>query len=284
LIAEDVALLSREFRVVLDQRVNVMRVGLGLVAAGVLLFGQAAVHAADLPLKAPAYKAPIAAPVFSWTGFYVGGHVGGGWADTDASSVPSGLGLAGVDTTLWQLRGSGALAGAHAGFNWQFTPTWLLGIEGDGTWSGIKDNLATAATTGGVPIVGSAETMSRDIRWLATLRGRVGVTFDHWLLFGTGGAAWGGVNLAANTSFGGGVNTFPFSSSSTRSGWVAGGGVEYALSNDWLLRAEYLFYRLNGVTAAAPSTVGGFPGSYTYSWSDTNIHTARVGVEYKFGR
>jgi outer membrane immunogenic protein len=240
--------------------------------------------AADLPANVPVYKAPAAVPAFSWTGFYLGGHVGGGSAATDASSVPGGLGLAGVDTTLWGIRGSGILGGFQAGFNWQLSPNWVIGIEGDGTWTGIKDGLSGVATTGGVPIVGSAETISRDIRWLATVRGRIGLTFDRWMIFGTGGGAFGGLNFTANSSFGAGAVTFPFAGSSNRTGWVAGGGVQYAVSNNWLLRGEYLFYRLNGSSGIGPASVAGFPGTYGYSWSDTNIHTARFGIDYKFGQ
>ena len=87
----------------------------------------------------------------------------------------------------------------------------------------------------------------RDIRWLATLRGRLGYAADRWLFYVTGGGAWGETDYTAGPNFGG--LWAPISFSHTSSGWTLGGGVEYGFTNNWTGRIEYLYYDLGGVTA-----------------------------------
>jgi outer membrane immunogenic protein len=119
------------------------------------LFAAAPAQAADVPVqRGPVYKA-APAPVFNWTGFYVGGHVGYGWADTDAAGDLDGF-----------------LGGLQVGYNWQFSRNWVFGIEAD--ISATDMNNAPAS----------------HIDYLGTLRARVGYTWDRTMLYGTGGLAW----------------------------------------------------------------------------------------------
>lgn len=174
---------------------------LSLCLAVAALAFAAPVKAADMPVRGPIYKyAPPPAPVFNWTGFYVGGSVGYGFSDN-------------VD---------GFLAGAQIGYNWQFSRNIVFGVEGD--FTGTDMNGAPA----GVPA---------HIDYIATARARIGYTWDRTMIYGTGGLAY--------TRFGvGGVHD-------TDTGWVIGGGLEWAYSSRWSARAEYLYHDFgNGFDAS----------------------------------
>ena len=125
--------------------------GVALVA----LFAAAPASAADVPVRGPVYKA-APAPVFNWTGFYFGGHVGYGSGDSDAVGDLDGF-----------------LGGLQLGYNWQLSRNWVFGIEGD--ISGTDINTAVGPS---------------HIDYLGTLRARVGYTWDRTMLYGTGGLAW----------------------------------------------------------------------------------------------
>ncbi len=247
-----------------------------LATAAVLAFAISSATAADL---APRYtKAPpIPAPVWSWTGFYVGGHVGGGWSDGSARTTITGIG--GLDTAVLGQNGSGVVGGGQIGYNWQFAPNWVLGIEGDVSGTGIRKTTVAPITAGGIPIgIGFNQIAERDFTWLATVRGRFGYAADRWLIYATGGGAWGEANYTAGPTFPGAFNPATFSS--TKSGWTAGGGVEYAVTNNWTVRAEYLYYDLSGTTFVNPGPAPAI--SATTRWDHTRLNVVRAGVNYKF--
>ena len=216
-------------------------------------FGLAAVQAAsaaDLPRKAPAY-APPAPPPFSWTGFYGGIHVGYGWSNSSAT-VTDGLANGLFDPVSLDQNGNGVIGGGQIGYNWQFAPNWVIGIEGDISGTGIRNTTFAPITTGGgVPVAaGFQHTAERDINWLATVRGRLGYAADRWLIYVTGGGAWGGIDYTAGPIFAGVSNVTQFSH--TSSGWTIGGGVEYGFTNNWTARVEYLYYDLGDVAVINP--------------------------------
>jgi outer membrane immunogenic protein len=294
--------------------------------------------AGDLQIP-PLYKAPPVAAPPTWTGFYLGGHGGAGWAGGGGLTFStSGLG----DINPIALGGSrdvGFVGGGQAGYVRQFTPNWVLGIEGD--ISGTDIGSSSAATiTGSVPApvaspapqapapaapapvaggkkygkygygedcdppaaapaapapaaaapaaaaptapttmalpAGSRLNMSRDVNWLASMRGRVGYTWDRALFYVTGGIAWGNFGYAASAAFGPSASA---SFNDTKTGWVIGGGAEWALSPSWSVRAEYLHYEFAGTSRAVP-TAG---GTVSFGWQDTSVDVVRAGVNYKFG-
>src|SRR5262249_54451845 len=130
--------------------------------------------AADL--SRPVYKAPppvtVPAQVYSWTGFYIGGHAGAGWSgDNDQSvAVPGAI----APVTLGGNSDAGFVGGGQLGYNWQFAPNWLVGIEGDVSWADISNS-------GAATVPGATVTMSQDLNWLASVRGRLGYTWDTFL-------------------------------------------------------------------------------------------------------
>jgi len=161
---------------------------------------------ADVGTKAPAYRALPLAPVFSWTGFYVGVHGGYGWSDSQGLDLKGGFG------------------GGQAGYNYQIN-NFVWGIEGDIAGADISET----DTFGPLSVKVSFDT-------LASLRGRFGVAYGNALFYGTAGAGWGHFKVSAS-AFG-----FSASDSVTLSGWTVGAGIEYAFLPNWSAKVEYLHY------------------------------------------
>jgi outer membrane immunogenic protein len=280
------------------------KVLLGGVALITLGFVGAAV-AADMPVKAPP---PVV--VNTWTGFYVGGNVGG--VDYQSKSMAftqtpdPALNPAGVVFDPVATNGSvgawGATGGVHAGYNWQWTPSWLVGIEGDWDRAGVGLTPDGTHLTNGLgaiaPCLGLAPAsplchnfmMSQNLNWTASLRGRVGYIWGSALFYGTGGVAWDSEERSGQV-FGGSPNVFNSSSIATsfntnNSGWVAGGGIELMATANWLLRLEYLHYQFQGGnTRVAPCTLcqaGIFAGPGNFTWGGSTLEVIRAGLSYKF--
>jgi outer membrane immunogenic protein len=253
------------------------------VALGAFL-GIGAASAADLPMHT---KAPvIASPVYDWSGFYIGVNAGGGWnrGDLRADYLPSPS--FGLNPTLTSSTGGGVVGGVHAGYNWAVGSGWVAGFEGDFSGASINSSATVIPTLFGttVPQTSQPTSFSRNLNWLATARARFGYAVKPTLLlYVTGGGAWGSFDY--NASF---VNIAPGSNnwvapfSATSSGYVVGGGGEWMVTNNWMVRAEYLYYRLSGKSNLASNPV--FPTfPILFSWNATDTHTVRVGLSYKFG-
>jgi outer membrane immunogenic protein len=234
---------------------------------------------AKLPVKAP----PPPAEVFTWGGFYFGPHLGGGWAEGKAQSV-SGPGPGFFDPFRTDLNGGGVVGGAQVGFNWQFEPNWVIGLEGDISGAQIDrtENLSPA-TLQGVPLTPFASlTLTRNVNWLASVRGRIGYAWDRTLLYVTGGGAWANVRLEGAL-----VRPVPLPRifvvgvGDTQTGWVVGGGFEYAFEDsNWTIRGEFLHYQFDGFSADS-LPFNGFTARDTVGNFDVNV--GRVGFNYKLG-
>jgi outer membrane immunogenic protein len=246
----------------------------------IALAGTAA--AADLPMKAP-----IAPPVqaFSWTGCYIGGNVGGIKNDSRLSNDPSGQYLI-TDTQAsrdlvshsYAFDGSGFAGGVQYGCNRQYG-IWVIGLDSDFDFTSINDS-TTAAYAAVGPWNALTETVGQKVKWLSTTRVRLGWAHDQWMLFVAGGLASGRID--SNHLITDGISTFAGSDSESRYGWTVGGGVEYALSQNWFLRAEYMYVDLGkfDYTSFLPT-----PSPFTWNTEvDTRIHVARIGLSYRFTR
>jgi len=120
--------------------------------------------AADVPVKAPV--APVPAPIYSWTGFYVGVHAGWGWSSSTVTVTPSPafVSASGYETHSFDQNSDGFIGGGQIGYNWQFAPNWMVGIEGDFSGTGIRETTIVPITIGGVPLGGDyTHTTKRDI-------------------------------------------------------------------------------------------------------------------------
>jgi outer membrane immunogenic protein len=172
--------------------------------------------------------------------------------------------------TLGTSSETGFVGGGQLGYNWQFAPNLLFGIEGDVSWADINNS-------GTATVPGATAAMNRDLNWLASVRGRAGYTWDHLLLYVTGGVAWADYDYGATASFGGVTATSAVSD--TKTGWVVGGGGEWALAPNWTLGVEYLHYQFDGTSASVPTPAG----TANFSWSDPSVDVVRGRVNFKFG-
>lgn len=223
----------------------------------------------------------MAVGAYNWTGFYIGGHGGIGWGRTPDQSMTNASVLVDINpTTFVGSSKSFGVGGFQAGYNWQFNPAWVIGLEGDFSWGkfGSTNSLGPPIMTGAVLNPCCSLAMSNNSRWLASVRGRVGYAFDRSLIYLTGGAAWMRVDYSGTNNYIGASVTTNFSS--TRSGWTIGGGIDYALMANLLLRAEYLYYGFgSGPTSSVPGILG---GPITYTWGSSNVSVLRAGLSVKF--
>lgn len=193
-----------------------------LTTVGLAALGMAPAIAADLPARTYT-KAPAAvAPLYNWTGFYIGAMGGFGKEDTSDFALSGGFG------------------GGTAGYNWQ-TGQFVFGIEADAAGADISSSFT-------VPGLASAEDK---IRALGTVRGRFGVTYEQILLYGTAGFAWADERVSASAL---GVT---ISDTKTRTGWTAGAGAEVMILPRWSVKAEYLYRSFGSETIFASAVRGG---------------------------
>lgn len=252
----------------------------GLLAA--VFLAPVAAIAADLR---PVYKAPPPVVVtWNWSGFYIGGHAGGGWSEFDTrwDPLPSVASFGAYPFTASH-NNSGFVGGAHAGFNWQ-VQNWVFGVEGDWSWSELS-NTVTGSLVPVTPGNPAAITLTGGFNWLASARGRVGfLAAPQMLVYGTGGVAFADIDATGSLSIPAAPYLSSASSSDTRTGWVIGGGFEWMATSNWLFRVEYLYYDFgSGDSITAPNSTGNFPGfPSAYSWSNSNVHVIRGGISYKF--
>lgn len=241
-----------------------------------------AASAADMPVKA--VGAPSVAPAFNWTGFYVGGTVGGAWLSNTGTwnPLPSPVAF-NANTTSGDINWTAFIGGGHVGYNWQFAPTWLAGIEGDFSGVGGSGSSTQTWTFFGTstPVAGSLIHMTSKLDWLASLRGRLGyLVMPNLLGYVTGGVAWARFDYSANNLNGGYATSAAFSQ--TQTGFAVGGGLEWAWTKNWLLRGEYLYYQFNNGPSIVAAAAGfpTFPSNFV--WSRTQVNVARLGLSYKF--
>jgi outer membrane immunogenic protein len=293
-----------------------------LLAAVFSLAASGLAFAADIGVKGPAPVPP--APVYNWTGFYVGGNVGVslGTFKTDFNVAPGSFealtttrgliggtipGFGGTDT----LYPGGFVGGGQIGFNWQFSPLWVVGVEADFQGADEKEhstpfqnfnapltNLVTGLPAGTLP-GSTALDYSAKIEWFGTARVRAGYLFGDGAVFTyvTGGLAFGKVDVSGTSALN--VTEFTtitqaFDHSNTNTGWVVGSGTEGKLANfpGWLFRLEGLYMDLGHLDTNGPggSVNGVIPGFALFTTTAGPVHThthftdtiLRAGLSYQF--
>ena len=222
-----------------------------LLSTATLVVLAAPAFAADMQprtyAKAPAYTAPEA--VYNWTGFYVGGHVGGAFGGDNAIFGNNGRFMGGI----------------QAGADYQFARNWVVGVEANYSWLPSNNNIATFA---------GGSTLTDNDRGLGSVTGRLGYTWGPALLYAKGGYAWRDNSLGVNTAAG---VPAAFTATNKRDGYTVGAGLEYMFAPNWSAKAEYQYYNF-GSTAitSGPADVAG--ASYR-----NDDHTVKVGLNYRFG-
>lgn len=240
-----------------------------LTSSSTLIAGVAL--AADLPTKAP--PLPAAAP-FSWSGCYVGANAGGSRVSIDQSvTTAAPLPIRTFDSSG---RDTGFTGGGQLGCNWQFNPTWVVGLEGDINY--IDGSRSQSFRIGGEDTVQQTR-----LRWLATVRARFGYAWGPSYLYATGGLALGDVKSSVTvTQVGNPAHvTFAGSSSETRAGWTVGAGFEHAFTNRLSLKLEYLHFDLGKADYSVPRVDGFIVAPWTAS-AKVSGDIVRAGINYKF--
>jgi outer membrane immunogenic protein len=221
-------------------------------AAATIAFAAPAV-AADMPArsytKAPAYTAP--ALIYNWTGFYIGGHVGGAFAGDNS------------------LQGSDArfLGGVQGGFDYQFAPNWVTGVEAQYSWLGGGNNTGVLFPGGTLVTANSDQ--------LGSVTGRIGYTWGPALLYGKGGYAWRD-NNNIGVSLAGVPQTFT-TDGGRKDGYTVGAGLEYMFAPNWSAKVEYQYYNFG------KTTFNTGPADIVGTRFRDDEHTVKAGLNYRFG-
>ncbi|MGL4558490.1 MAG: outer membrane protein [Afipia sp.] len=224
---------------------------LGTVA--LVALGTASAVAADLPARTYT-KAPVyAAPIYNWTGIYVGAHIGAAFGGDDGFATNI-VGLTGSS------RDAAFLGGGQIGADYQFAPNWVVGIEGQ--ISGLSNN-DRRFTLG-------ADSIRDRSDWLASVTGRLGYTWGPGLIYAKGGVAFrDDSGLAATAGF------LPAVTDRNSTGYTVGGGLEYMFAPAWSAKVEYQYYNFDTTNVVTNAGLGAL------SYKD-DLHTVKVGVNYHF--
>jgi outer membrane immunogenic protein len=211
--------------------------------------------AADLAARPYTKAAPyVPQPIYNWTGFYIGGHIGGAFSSNNNFN---GL-------TTGNNNNGRFLGGVQVGGDYQFAPNWVLGIEGQYSW--------LASNNGGVIFPGPF-VYTNNQRGLGSVTGRIGYTWGPALLYVKGGYAFSDNN--ENVTSGGAPVAFAFDSDH-KNGYTVGAGVEYMFAQNWSAKVEYQYYNFGNSRFIAPAALVPF-GSFT-----TDDHVVKAGLNYRF--
>jgi outer membrane immunogenic protein len=226
--------------------------------------------AADLPYA----KAPLATPsVYDWTGVYVGAFGGGGFGNHNINNS-TGQAVPFADFSA-NYSSQGGLGGGEVGYNWQ-SGNYLVGVESDLFWTGIRGNDSVQFNNGNFPGVTAVD--ADNWRWGGTLRVRGGFTIDRWLMFFTGGYAFGDIQHT-NTPPAGVVDKFNV----TANGLTAGAGFAYAITNNVSAKFEYRYYNFMGYNRAGSTLTGLTTNGQLPYTTNSSFSVVSVGLDFKFG-
>jgi outer membrane immunogenic protein len=211
--------------------------------------------AADMAARPYTKAAPAAyAPIYNWTGFYIGGHVGGAFGGSDGF----------IGTTNNNNDGR-FLGGLQVGADYQFAPNWVLGIEGQYSWLGSSNN--------SVAFTGTAFTYNHNQRGLGSVTGRLGYTWGPALLYVKGGYAYSDYSESLTTPAGPAAFTV---NGNHHDGYTVGAGLEYMFAQNWSGKVEYQYYDFGKTSFVTPAPLPAF-GS-----TRNEEHTVKAGLNYRF--
>lgn len=235
-------------------------------------------EAADIPVRdsAAPYSAPIV-PIYKWTGVYAGIQ-GGGGSGSDKVAVVSGDANFPNGFARTTNKPSGYIAGGYIGLNYQLSQWLVLGADFDYLYADLKKTtIDVSPVTAGV-----TSHMTDKVDWIASATGRLGVAIDRLLIFAKGG--WGWANFKSTSAvFTGTVNTSNQSLTSTRSGWTAGAGIEWAVTANVLIKAEYDYMNFGTTNDQDVATAVGTGVTTPLQRSSvSSLNIGKLGVAYKF--
>ena len=224
--------------------------------------------------------AAVAPEEFSWTGFYLGLHLGYGWHEGNIHSELLPNDFFSIEPDSQDNDSDGITGGAQLGYNWQ-CGMFVLGAEADFSAAGINGE-SHPAIIFAPTILEASQTFDHEIDWFGTVRGRVGFTpLQRLLFYGTGGFAYAHIEQTAGAVVVP-VANYVNTRSETELGWTAGAGIEYALNRHWSIKAEYLYIDVGDSSVTAlPDDLDLAPYRVDYDW-DNSFHSFTFGINYRF--
>jgi outer membrane immunogenic protein len=253
------------------------------------------VFAADLPTsKAPPAPAPVAAPVFSWSGFYAGLNAGYDWGQSANGWIVNSTTIAAIPPlqTAVDSAGShpmnekGAAFGGQIGYMWQATPLFVFGGEATLNWNGLRGSLdQPPAPIPSFPGYTFTDSQKLQATWTASLRTRLGVTPSNGLMvYGLGGVVLAGIQYSS--VFDDTFNEYEaFKGTRAKVGWILGAGVEYALNDHWSARIEYAYSQYGAVTGTGSTPLtDGTTAVVDHSSGTLKDSSLRLGLNYRLGQ
>ena len=280
-----------------------------LLSSVATLIAAAGASAADLPRREmPPVFTPV--PVFTWTGGFAGLESAYTFTDREriitsgntAATRDNVANLRRPPTTFTEQDGIANIGGGF-GYNYQFTPGsgFVVGVAANFDWTDIhKNRFVLGNGNAAAPALPNPSAFRQSLEWLGTANGRIGYAFDRFLVYGTGGFAFGDVQYDANFYTPAGVLQFAGRETGLETGYNYGGGIEYAIPTDSVLnyfsvgkylgikseavtlKAEYIHYDLGSRNVFVGPRPGFAPNSYT-SRFETQGNLVRAGFNYKFG-
>jgi outer membrane immunogenic protein len=248
----------------------------GLTLAPIFAITAPAANAADIYRAPPqSYKdAPVfEPPANSWAGFYIGVNGGYAW-NNSGNSVnynDGGAGFIGGADRSARAQSEGGFGGGQIGYNIQ-RGSLVIGFEADFQGGDISGTAASTTATG-------LDARSRErADWFGTARGRLGYAMDSTLIYFTGGFAYADLHQSAIVTDG--FDAVRVRKNDLQTGYVLGGGIEYKLTPSWSLKGEYQYINLGNDNLAGVDTTG---AAVRTNGLDTSFHTARIGLNYRFG-
>jgi len=230
------------------------RILLSTSAAIALCAASSVAYAADMAVRAP----PPLPPLYNWTGFYLGANIGGAWGNADLHGNFTGAN--------WSLSNSGFMGGGQLGYNYQMG-AFVLGVEWDFDWTDANKSTGFVQTNLVAPPLQAHGSWD----WVTTVAARLGYAADRWLFYTKVGGGWNQTSFSVRDAAG----VVYASGNNANSGWMVGGGVEYAFTQNWTGKIEYEYLGLSNRTFATSIA----PFAVTVS---PNVQTLKFGINYKF--
>jgi len=252
------------------------------IAITAIITGSA--FAADMPLRAP----PLPVAAYDWSGFYIGGVIGGQWSRFETSGFDDTFGSLGGPSVL---NGTAAvrtfdtnsfIGGIEGGDRYQFGKL-VVGWEADVVWGDRGGSVTTSCCNGVLAPPGAfVTTISANQKWTATATSTVGIAHDRWLIYGKAGVAWTHNDFTVNTTllgvpfFSGTGST---SDNNSRVGWTVGTGIEWAIWNNWSIKAEYDYLDFGSRAATVNGSILGLPVSALLE-NDVRVNQFKAGLNW----
>ncbi len=248
----------------------------GLIAVAAALRTAAAADADVYGPPPVVYGPPVTVVLFTWTGFYFGGHVGGAWGHKTESGNPYPFVLDTITPAPASVDVNGWLGGGQIGGNYQIG-SLVFGAEADVSGANLNGNSSCASTSllkGALP----PANCKVKVEGVGTIAARLGVAFDRVLVYGKGGAAW----ASDKYSFTSVTPTLlpTFNGSETRWGWMVGAGLEYAFYDNWSAKIEYNYLGFNTGNFTFTDVTGSF---FLNNSIQQQLHVVKAGINYRWG-